>query len=164
MLSSAVVTHPARVRYYCPASATPPRDCNGRAGVFEPPTKAPRTVVTHRYQIVHFNSKSSSFWRFWRNIWHLVHFQFRKNTQKRVFRNSGNSRQIEVVFVLFSLWLFRFDEFFWRTNILVKMDSFVLCGRILASFRSIFDKKEFGMVGRKREIKNDGRWWIVAKL
>ena len=97
MLSSAVVTHPARVRYYCPASATPPRDCNGRAGVFEPPTKAPRTVVTHRYQIVHFNSKSSSFWRFWRNIWHLVHFQFRKNTQKRVFRNSGNSRQIEVV-------------------------------------------------------------------
>ena len=29
--ASLLQLHPARVRYYCPASATPPRDCNGRA-------------------------------------------------------------------------------------------------------------------------------------
>ena len=57
----------------------------GLSGVFEPPTKAPRSVVTHWYQIAHFNSKGGVLWRFCKNILILVHFQFRKNTQKRVY-------------------------------------------------------------------------------
>ena len=57
----------------------------GLSGVFEPPTKAPRSVVTHWYQIAHFNSKGAVLWRFCKNILILGHFQFRKNTQKRVY-------------------------------------------------------------------------------